>query len=104
MGVMKDQASARARTKNAQSTSRNWNEVNAGNQGVGVSWSDVDPSLIVAVIHACTREGMAISFAATASGKGVSVTILDGAERPRFPCVSVEDADNTLRKILSQFD
>lgn len=49
-----------------------------------VTWGDADCDLLRRLLVNATRQKMAVSLAATADLRGVSITILDGGERPKW--------------------
>lgn len=70
--------------------------------GVGAefAWQDVDPELIRYAITVVTDRGDAISFAVNRNRTAGSITILAGAERPRFYVNTVVEANALLTQII----
>ncbi len=96
MGAMKDAATTRREGPKGKSSNVDWSQVGASMPGGGVAWSDADDSAVAALVDAATRRGMAVSFSAASSGKGVSITILDGPNRPKF----YANTPNELQAVL----
>lgn len=68
--------------------------------GARFTWGDVDGELIGHAIMAVTRNGDAISFAVNRNSTAGSVTILSGADRPRYYADSVTEAHALLTQII----
>jgi len=64
------------------------------------SWGSVDGELIRYAIEAVTRRGDAISFAVNRTRTAGSVTILAGAERPRWYVQNVTEASALLTQLI----
>ena len=64
------------------------------------SWGDVDGELIRLTLEVVTRRGDAISFAVNRNRTAGSVTILSGADRPRWYAETVTEANALLTQII----
>lgn len=64
-----------------------------------VTWAQADAVLLRDVIEAVTSTGAAISLSATRDQRGVSITILDGPDRPKFYASSPEELKSLLRRL-----
>lgn len=100
MGVTKEQSMARKGSSNGKHSGVDWSTLPNAGTADGVAWGDADPGLVSALLHAATRRGMAVSFSATSNGTGVSITILDGGERPKWYANSDAQLDELLRRLL----
>lgn len=99
MGVSKAQATAKREGRKENGSTRNWEQVTGASVLGGVSWNDADPIFLASVIYLATRAGMAVSFAATANNQAVSITILDGPNRPRWYANTPEELNVLLRML-----
>lgn len=99
MGVQKTQVTSRQDKPKGSGSGVNWSQLGAASAGGGVDWSDADGALVARLIHSATRRGMAVSFSATANGKGVSITILDGGDRPKWYANTPEELDDLLNRL-----
>ena len=81
-----------------------WGQVNGATGENRVSWNDADGNLVAWLIYSATRRGMAVSFSATASGQAVSITILDGGDRPKWYANSAGQLDALLKDLIAQLD
>lgn len=59
-------------------------------------WGDVDGSLLARSVECITARGHAVSYALNRNGTCGCITILAGAERPKYYCENVEQAEATL--------
>lgn len=100
MGVMKQQATQGTKRDDKKSSGVDWTALANKGTADGVTWGDADPGLLSALIYSATRRGMAVSFSATANGAGVSLTILDGGDRPKWYANSDAELDTLLRAVL----
>jgi hypothetical protein len=67
--------------------------------GHGVTWEDCDADSFKATAVAITRAGAAFSISEGRDHRSVSVTILDGPERPKFYASSPTELDSLLRRL-----
>lgn len=102
MGVTKEQAQKQVARHDKKQSNVDWGSVAGAKTGAGVDWGDADPSLCNSLVYHATRRGMAVSFSATANGQGVSITILDGGQRPKW-YANTPDELNTLIETLTDF-
>ena len=100
MGITKQQSHERKAKHDSKASGIDWGAVGGGGSAHGVDWGDADPSLTNSLVYAATRRGMAVSFSATANGTGVSVTILDGGDRPKWYANDPEQLDQLLRSLV----
>jgi hypothetical protein len=100
MGVTKEQAISKPGARKGTGSGLDWGKMAATPIGRGVDWGDADNALVSKLIHMATRRGMAVSFSATASGQAVSVTILDGGDRPKWYADSPEQLDTVLESLI----
>lgn len=63
-------------------------------------WGDIDGGLLARAVGRITSRGDAVSYAANRSGTQGSITILSGAERPRYTFTSIEDAERWIQALL----
>lgn len=68
----------------------------------GVGWDTVDCPLLKRVLVLATRQKMAVSLAATADNRGVSITILDGSDRPKYYCNTAAELDKRLEWLIER--
>jgi hypothetical protein len=72
----------------------------AGNKAnTAIAWEAVDGRAIKAAISAITACGDAITFGRTQDGGALSITVLTGADRPKFYPTTVEEAEDTLAQL-----
>lgn len=96
MGVSKQQAFNASPAGKQQKARKDWSDATASTGGGLCCWGDADPERVLEVINRATRQGMGVSFSATANGTGVSVTILDGPDRPKWYMNTPEDINSKL--------
>lgn len=101
MGVTKEQVQQKAQRNDKKQSSMDWGSVAGAKTGAGVDWGDADPSLANSLVYHATRRGMAVSFSATANGQGVSITILDGGQRPKWYANTPEELNQLLETLTS---
>jgi len=99
MGVTKSQATTRREGPKEKSSNVDWSAIGSGSASGGVSWNDADPVFLASVVYLGTRAGMAVSFSATANGQAVSVTFLDGPNRPRYYANTPQELADLLKKL-----
>lgn len=68
--------------------------------GHGVNWADVDAGELKALVVAITAHGAAASFSEGRDHRSVSVTVLDGPERPKFYASSPAELVSLIRRLL----
>lgn len=61
-----------------------------------ITWAQVDGPTIKRAIDAITSCGDAITFGRTSDGGALSITILSGADRPKFYASEVDEAVDML--------
>jgi len=99
MSIAKAQAIAKREGPKTNGSKVDWNAVDGGDHSGGVTWNDADPVFVASVVYLATRAGMAVSFSATANNKAVSLTILDGPNRPKWYANTAAELDVLLRKL-----
>jgi hypothetical protein len=67
--------------------------------GHGVTWEDADAGELKLTVAAVTRAGAAFSLSEARDHRSVSVTILDGPERPKFYASSPDELSSLLRRL-----
>jgi len=67
-----------------------------------LEWGVVDPATLQRAVSAVTVAGDAISFARGAHGRWLSVTVLAGGEKYRYPCTTVEGCEIVLDQIENE--
>lgn len=63
-------------------------------------WGDVDGRLLAGALGCVTARGDAMSYAANRSRTQGSITILSGADRPRYTFASVQAAEEWLQAVM----
>ena len=77
-----------------------WHNSEHGDRGRGVTWADSPADDLVALVDAVTRTGAAISLSSTRDRRSVSITILDGPDKPKFYAATREELDSLIRRLL----
>jgi len=73
---------------------------NSTTNGQRLNWFQVDPAKVADAVGQVAANGDAISFAEARNGTWLSVTILAGAERPRWTAYSAPEMDAFLDAIV----
>lgn len=100
MGVNDNEGNTgnRKRSKPTESAGSRWAATVADAGGVG--WDTADYVLVKRLTVLATRQKMAVSLAATADNRGVSITILDGSERPKWYANTTEELNARLEYLI----
>lgn len=99
MGVMKQLTTAQREGQKQKGAGVDWNAAMGGSPSGGVSWNDADPVFVASVIYLATRAGMAVSFSATANNQAVSITFLDGPNRPKYYANTPAGLNELMRRL-----
>ncbi len=70
--------------------------------GHGVTWVDCDAESLKKTAVAITSAGAAFSLSESRDHRSVSVTILDGPDRPKFYASSPAELDSLLRRLRGE--
>lgn len=84
----------------AKSASR-WSIPASTNDAEALTWNDAPVGELVDLIDAVTRTGAAISFSKLRAANGVSLTILDGAERTKHYARDSVELHALIRRLRS---
>jgi len=68
---------------------------------VPFQWGDIDPSLLARAVDAVTERGHAISFAKNRASTAGCITILAGAERPKYWAEDLAEAERVLIALIN---
>lgn len=88
------------RVKPTPHTGQAYGGGNSTTNGQRLTWFHCDPAKIADAVGHVAANGDAISFAEARNGTWLSVTILAGAERPRWTAYSPEEMDAFLVIII----
>lgn len=67
--------------------------------GHGVNWSDVNAESLKETLVAVCKAGAAFSLSEGRDHRSVSITILDGPDRPKFYASTPEELHSLLRRL-----
>lgn len=103
MGVMDTEGTNGKKTANrlniVPSTIPPWLAREHDGLGHGVTWEDADADSLKQTAVAITAAGAAFSLSEARDHRSVSVTILDGPERPKFYASTPTELDSLLRRL-----
>lgn len=79
-----------------------WHQSETSPLGRGVTWADAPADLLCSLAAAVTSTGAALSLSATRDNRGVSLTILDGPDRPKFYASTPQELESLLRRLVGR--
>lgn len=88
-----------ARLNIVPSTVPPWLQNEHDGLGHGVTWRDAAAESLKETVAAITAAGAAFSLSEARDHRSISVTILDGPERPKFYASSPAELDSLLRRL-----
>jgi hypothetical protein len=77
-----------------------WTKYTKKAADTSVSWDEVEPGHLGALVHAVTRAGDAVLFGKSRDGGTLVITICAGDERIKFYASSREQAESLLLELI----